>query len=111
MNGTAIKPLRGQCLIRLLPPDNTTHGGLHLPDIATESGRGEKAFPRKGLVVAVGPWRQTKQGFHVLPDFQPGQRVLVSEYLGTKLTRSIGDQLRLCRIDDVLAVLDDSPVS
>lgn len=68
----------------------------------------EKARPRKGVVIAIGAWRKTKQGFAILPDFQPGDTVLVSEYLGTKMTRNIGEQYRLCRIDDVLAVLTEN---
>lgn len=77
-----------------------------LPDGYTGNERGEKALPRKALVMAIGPWRKTKQGFAVLPDIKIGDRVLASEYLGTKLTRNIGENLRLCRIDDVLAVLE-----
>jgi chaperonin GroES len=100
-----IRPLTGQALIRLLPPDEKTDGGLFLPDIAQDSPQGEKAKPRRGLVIAIGPWRTTKDGFAILPDFQPGDTVLLSEYLGTKLTRAIGESLRLCRVDDVLAVL------
>jgi chaperonin GroES len=102
-----IKPLTGQVLIRLLPPDETNAFGLFLPDVAYDRLQGEKAKPRKGLVITIGPWKKTKEGFAVLSDFKPGDTVLVSEYLGTKLTRAIGETLRLCRIEDVLAVLTD----
>lgn len=104
-----IRPLTGQVLIRLLPQDTFTDGGLVLPDVAKESPQGKKRQPRKGLVIAVGKWRKTKQGFSILPEIHAGQRVLVSEYLGTKLTRHIGEHLRLCRIDDVLAILTEEP--
>jgi len=102
-----LKPLRGQVLVRLIPHDLFTKGGLLLPEIATFNERGEKQLPRKAIVVAIGAWRQTKQGFHILPDFHVGQRVLISEYFGTKLTRGFSEHLRLCRIDDVLAVLEE----
>ena len=101
-----IKPLTGQVLLQVLPPESNTAGGLILPDIAQLTARGEKALPRKAVVMAIGPWKKTKQGFAVLPDIKLGDKVLVSEYLGTKLTRNIGENLRLCRIDDVLAVLE-----
>lgn len=68
----------------------------------------EKAWPRKGKVLAIGAWRTTKAGFAILPDFKPGDTVLVNEYLGTKLTRNIGETYRLCRVDDVLAVLTEN---
>jgi chaperonin GroES len=92
----------------LLPPDKATLSGLLLPDVAQDNPRGEKARPRKGLVIACGPWKTTKQGFSVLPDFRPGDTVLLSEYIGTKLTRAIGENLRLCRVNDVLAVLSEN---
>jgi chaperonin GroES len=103
----SIRPLTGQVLIRLLPPDPMSPGGLFLPDSAFDTPRGEKAVARKGLVIQVGPWRKTKKGLAVLPDFQPGQTVLMSHYLGHQLTRTIGENLRLCDVDDVLAVLDE----
>lgn len=102
-----IRPLRGQVLVRLLPPEYNLAGGLVLPDyLPLFEERGDKKLPRKAIVIAVGQWRKTKQGFHILPDFHPGQRVLVSEYFGTKLTRNIGEEYRLCRIDDVLAIVE-----
>ena len=100
-----IRPLTGQALIQLLPPDEKTDGGLFVPEIVHDNPNGEKAKPRRGIVIAVGHWRQTKEGFAILPDFKPGETVLLSEYAGTKLTRAIGENLRLCRVDDVLAVL------
>lgn len=103
-----IKPLKGQVLVRLIPPEYNSAGGLVLPQcIPLFAEDDEKKLPRKGVVIAVGQWRQTKQGFHILPDFHPGQRVLVDEYFGTKLTRGIGEEFRLCRIDDVLAVIEE----
>lgn len=103
-----IRPLTGQVLVRLLPPDYNTPGGLVLPDVATVAHNGEKALPHKAVVLAVGPWRKTKQGFSMLPDVRPGQRVLVSEYVGTKLTRHLGENLRLMRVEDVLATVETS---
>ena len=100
-----IKPLRGQVLIRILPNPPESYGGIFLPDVAFDRIKGDKAKPRRGLVIATGPWKQTKSGFAILPEIKPGDTVLVSEYLGTKLTRAIGENLRLCRLDDVLALL------
>ena len=101
-----IKPLTGQVLLRLMPNEAFSDAGLMLPDIYTGNEPGKKALPRKAVVMAIGPWRKTKQGFAVLPEIKLGDKVLVSEYLGTKLTRNIGENLRLCRVDDVLAVVE-----
>lgn len=102
-----IRPLPGQCLLQVLPPKEQTESGLYLPDIAHDRSRGEKERPCEAIVIAVGPWKKAKNGFAILPDFPPGAKVLVSFYAGTKLTRSIGERLRLCSVDDVLAVIDE----
>lgn len=103
-----IKPLTGQVLLLVLPPESNTAGGLILPDIAQLTARGEKALPRKAVVMAIGPWRKTKQGFAVLPEIKLGDKVLVSEYIGVKMTRAIGENLRLCRVHDILAVIEEA---
>lgn len=69
------------------------------------AARGEKVRPRNGVVVEIGPWRKTKSGFAILPDIKLGDTVIISEYLTTKLNRGIGENLRLCKVDDVLALL------
>lgn len=102
-----IRPLRNQVLVQLLPADTQTDSGIVLPDIAQDTPRGERAVPVKATVVAVGHWRTTINGLSILPDFKPGETVVVSQYVGTKLTRSLGANYRLCRVDDVLAVLTD----
>lgn len=101
-----IRPLTNQALIEVLPNETQTHSGLFIPDQAKAGERGEKKAPFKGLVVAVGKWKTTRLGFSVLPEIQPGQKVLCSAYSGQALTRNIGERYRLVRVDDVLAVID-----
>jgi co-chaperonin GroES (HSP10) len=104
-NDMSVRPLRGQVLVRLLPQDFHTNGGLHLPELFAEDN--EKAMPRKGVVVSIGSWRKTKDGHSILPDFRPGSRVLFNEYAGKRLTRDFGENYRMCKIDDLLAVLEE----
>ncbi len=104
-----IKPLTGQVLVELLPPDSKTETGLFIPDVAQNSPRGEKSKPFKAIVVEIGPWPKTKQGYAVLPPFGIGATVLCSAYSGTKLTRNVSERLLLVRSDDVLAVLEQTP--
>ncbi len=98
--------MKGQVLLKILPA-NYTGSGIELPDLATMEMNGTKRFPAKAEVIATGIWKTTKQGYHVLPDFMPGQTVIVSHYVGSKLTRNLGENLRLCRVDDILAVLTE----
>jgi chaperonin GroES len=101
-----IRPLTAQVLVEVLPPETKTDGGLFIPDVAQKSPRGEKTKPFKALVVAIGPWRKTKQGFAVLPDFGIGHTVLCTPYAGQAVSRNIGERYQLVKSDDVLAVVE-----
>lgn len=101
-----VKPLTGQVLVEVLPPEDKTLGGLFIPDVAQSSPRGEKARPFKALVVAIGAWRKTKQGFAVLPEFGIGAQILCTPYAGTKLSRNIGERYQLVKVTDVLAIVE-----
>lgn len=103
-----IKPLRGQVLVRVIPPDLTTHTGLFIPDIANDvpHGSGRKQHPFKAVVVAMGPWKQTKNGYGILPDFGIGSTVICTPYAGQKLSRDIGERLQLVKSEDVLAKVE-----
>lgn len=102
-----IRPLPGQCLLQVLPPKEQTESGLYLPDISHDRVRGEKTKPSEAIVIAIGPWKKARNGFAIIPDVAPGAKVIVSFYSGTKLTREIGERLRLCSVDDVLAVVEE----
>lgn len=102
-----IRPLTNQVLIQVLPPEDKTHGGLFLPDVAQSSPHGEKARPFKGLVLAIGPWRKTKNGFSILPDFRIGETVICTPYAGQPLSRNVGERYQLVQVDDVLATVEN----
>lgn len=104
-----IRPLPGQVLVRALPPEDKTYGGLFLPDIAHDPAVGDKAKPFKALVLAIGPWKKTKQGFGILPEFGIGHTVLCTPYAGVKLGRHLGERMQLVRSEDVLAVVETAP--
>lgn len=101
-----IKPLRNQVLIEVLPPDDTTHGGIVIPEQIREGSKDEKKPVLKGRVLAIGPWRKTKQGLAVLPDFFAGQTVVISPYRGVQVGKYVSERMRLVRTEDVLAVID-----
>jgi len=79
MNPDRLRPLRGMCLVELLPPPRQTDSAaLFLPD---------PKQPRleQGRVLRIGDWPRTKNGLAVLPDFAIGSRVVVASESGTKL--------------------------
>ena len=105
----SIRPLQGYCLVQVLPDDTMTASGLHLPELSDNPTPEQikKRGPLKARVLEIGKWPQTSNGLSRLPHFFKGSTVLVSEYSGTKLNRSIGTKLKLVKQDDVLAVLSE----
>ena len=98
-----ILPLRGQVLIEILPNADTI-GGVAIPEnVEIRDARG-KLPPVRGRVHRLGTWPQKKNGLCNLPDFSPGDTVLISQYSGQKL-HSLGYRCRLVRVEDVLAVI------
>lgn len=104
-----IKPLTGQVLVLLLPRDEKI-GEIFIPETAndgkaTHDDMYVKRLARKGIVQSIGPWKKTKDGKAILPDFRKGQTILLNDYVGQKLTHDVEDNLRLIKYDDVLGVL------
>ena len=99
-----IRPLTNRVVIEVLPSDESS-GGVVIPESSREGSPDQKKHVIKGIVRGIGPWRKTKQGFAILPDFKPGDTVLCSPYRGVKMTREIGERFQLVTVQDVLAVL------
>lgn len=97
-----LRPLRGQCLVEILP--DTATGPIIIPETAEQRDNMGKLPPLRAFVRRLGPWPQKKGGRCVLPEFTPGDTVIVSQYAGQKL-KSLGDKFRLVKVDDVLAVV------
>jgi co-chaperonin GroES (HSP10) len=107
-----IRPLTGQILLRILPPKERSEGGIELHQHTVTPQEQEQLNhhpepppPDVGIVEAIGPWKVLKNGMMVPPPFPPGSKVLVREGSGQKLSRNVGEKLKLVRLDDVLAVL------
>ena len=93
-----IRPLGEKVLIKRLEAEETTAGGLVLPDTAKEK-------PQKGTVLAVGDGRQLKDGTRAKPQVAKGDQVLFASYAGTEI-KVDGEEYMLMDESDVLAILD-----
>lgn len=107
-----IKPLTGQVLIRILPRDTRSPGGIELPEHTASPEEVQEAShhpipppPEMGIVESIGPWPALRNGLRVLPPFVVGNRVIIGANSGQQMHRGIGDRLRMVRYDQVLAVL------
>jgi len=92
-----IVPLNANVVIRRLPADETTAGGILLPD-------GAKEKPRQGRVLSVGDGRRLPDGSHAPPQVGEGDRVLFGGYAGTEVAVN-DDELLIMGEDEILAIV------
>ncbi len=91
-----LKPLGDRILLEPSEPEETTKGGIILPDTA-------KKKPREGKVLAVGPGRLLDNGQRGPMGAKVGDIVIYSEYSGTEVKVG-GKEYVLVGEDSVLAV-------
>lgn len=93
-----IKPLGERVVIKPLPMDEMTKGGIVLPDTAKEK-------PQKGEVMAVGSGRLLDSGQRIPIDLKAGDKVLYSKYAGNEVKLD-GEEYLILRESDILGILD-----
>lgn len=92
-----IRPLGERVVIKPLPGEEVTKGGIVLPETAKEK-------PQEGEVVAVGPGRLLDNGTRVPVDLQVGDRILFSKYAGNEIKLDDVEYL-IMRETDILGVI------
>jgi chaperonin GroES len=90
-----LQPLGDRLIVEILDEEETTVGGIVLPDTAKEK-------PQRGRVLAVGPGSRDDNGKFVPMDLAEGDEVVFSKYGGTEFRIGTDDVLIL-RESDVLA--------
>lgn len=93
-----IRPLNDRLLVKRLEEEETTAGGIIIPDSAKEK-------PAEGEVVAVGPGKANDSGERVALQVKAGDRVLFSKYGGTDVKLD-GEDYLIMREDDILGVVE-----
>jgi chaperonin GroES len=91
-------PLQDRLLVVRIDAEETTRGGIIVPDTAQEK-------PQEGRVVAVGPGRRLEDGSLRPLDVSPGDRILFGKYAGTEIQVE-GVEHLILREDDVFAILE-----
>ncbi len=87
-----MKPINDRVVIKPASAEETTKGGIIIPDTAKEK-------PQRGEVVAVGPGKDGN-----LMNVQIGDVVLYGKYAGQELHHD-GEDLLIMREDDILIIL------
>jgi chaperonin GroES len=91
-----LKPLGDRLIVQAVEEEDTTAGGILLPDTAKEK-------PQKGKVLAVGDGKISEDSGKRVPlDVAEGDEVLYSKYGGTEI-KVDGKDLLVLRESDVLA--------
>lgn len=93
-----VVPLGDKVVVKRMEAEETTAGGIVLPDSARER-------PQQGRVLSVGDGRLLSDGERASPQVSEGDRVLFSSYAGTEVEVD-GEDLLIMGEDDILAVLD-----
>ena len=91
-------PLRDKVVVQRIEPEETTEGGIVLPDAARE-------YPTEGRVLSVGDGHTLRDGKHVQLQVTEGDRVLFSSYAGTEITVD-GEDLLIMSESEILAIVE-----
>jgi len=97
MSELKLKPLADRIVIQAMEAEDTTKGGIILPDTAKEK-------PVEGTIVAAGPGKITDDGKKVEMEVKVGDKVLYGKYSGTEVTVE-GEEYLIMRESDVFAIV------
>ncbi len=74
-----IRPLQDRIIVKRVDEEETTKGGIIIPDTAKEK-------PQEGKVIAVGKGKVNEDGKLQRLDVKKGDKVLFSKYSGTEIS-------------------------
>ncbi|MEA3367590.1 MAG: co-chaperone GroES [Planctomycetota bacterium] len=93
-----IEPLEDRVVVEPLEAEETTKGGIVLPDTAKEK-------PQQGKVIAVGPGKTLESGERAEPAVKKGDTVVYAKYGGTEIEVD-GEEYMILRESDLLAIVE-----
>ncbi len=93
-----IRPLQDRIIVKRIEEEETSKGGIIIPDAAKEK-------PQEGKVIAVGKGVIRDDGKLQKLDVKKGDRVLFGKFAGTEVTLD-GEEHLIIREDDVLGIVE-----
>lgn len=93
-----IRPLGDKVVVKRLEAEETTKGGIVLPDSAKEK-------PKRGKVISVGEGKLLESGERSTPQVKKNDQVLFTSYAGTEI-KVDGEELLIMDETEILAVID-----
>ncbi len=90
-----IEPLGDRVVIKPLPKEEVSKGGIVLPDTVKEK-------PQEGEIIAVGPGKLSEEGQRMAMEVKVGDKVVYSKYAGTEFKLD-DEEVVIMRESDILA--------
>jgi chaperonin GroES len=90
-------PLHDRVLVRRIEEQETTRGGLIIPDTAKDK-------PQEGEILAVGKGKIKEDGKVIPLNLKAGDRILFGKYAGTEIIFG-GEEYLTMREEEVLGIL------
>src|SRR5580658_4849297 len=97
---TKLTPLHDRIVVRRVAEEETTRGGLIIPDTAKDK-------PQEGEVISIGKGKSNDEGKVRPLDVQPGDRILFGKYAGTEVKLN-GEDLLIMREEEVLGIIESA---
>ncbi|NGX59169.1 MAG: 10 kDa chaperonin [Chlamydiae bacterium] len=94
----SLKPLGSRVVARRTEEEETTKGGIILPDTA-------KQKQETAVVVAIGPGSKTKEGKDIPVPVSVGDTILMDKYAGQEVTID-DEEYIIVRADDIIAIVE-----
>ncbi|WP_299754044.1 co-chaperone GroES [uncultured Boseongicola sp.] len=93
----AFTPLHDRVLVRRVESDDTTKGGLIIPESAKEK-------PAEGEIISVGEGARKDSGELIAPSVKAGDKILFGKWSGTEITLD-GEELLIMKESDILGTI------
>lgn len=93
-----LRPLQDRILVQRVEEEQTTKGGIIIPDTAKEK-------PAEGKVIAVGNGKLGEDGKRIALEIKKGDRILFGKYSGTDV-KIEGEEYLIMREEDVLGIIE-----
>jgi chaperonin GroES len=90
-------PLHDRVLVRRVEEQESTSGGIIIPDTAKDK-------PQEGEILAVGKGKVNEDGKPLPLDVKTGDRILFGKYSGTEIHMG-GEEYLIMREEEVLGIL------
>ena len=97
---TKLTPLHDRILVRRVEEQETTRGGLIIPDTAKDK-------PQEGEVISAGKGKTNEEGKVRPLDVKAGDRILFGKYSGTEVKLD-GEDFLIMREEEVLGIVEEA---